>query len=147
MDKDFEPSALAHQHSFIVTPEDIDDFGHANNVVWVRWVNEAAIAHSYAVGLSAERLRELDAIWVVRKHEIEYLAPAFAGQALECLTWPAAVRGATSLRRSLFRFEGRLLARAETVWALLHAASGRPRRVSAELMAAYGYQPGTGDRV
>lgn len=147
MDKHFEPSALAHRHSFVVTPQDIDDFGHANNVVWVRWVNEAAIAHSNAVGLSAERLRELDAIWVVRKHEIEYLAPAFAGQTLECLTWPAAVRGATSLRRSVFSLDGRVLARAETVWALLHATSGRPRRVSAELMAAYGYQPGAGDRV
>mgnify|MGYP003407165764 CR=1 FL=1 len=147
MEKQFQPSALAHKHTFVVAPGDIDEFGHANNVVWVRWVNEAAIAHSYAVGLSAERLRELDAVWVVRKHEIEYLVPAFVGQTLECLTWPAAVRGATSLRRNLFTFQGRVLARAETVWAMLYASSGRPRRVSLDMMAAYGYQPGPGDRV
>jgi acyl-CoA thioester hydrolase len=146
MDKEFQPSALAHPHRFVVTPEDIDDFGHANNVVWVRWVNEAAIAHSNAVGLSAERLQAMDSIWVVRKHEIEYLAPAFAGQELQCLTWPAAVRGATSLRRSLFTYQGRVLARAETIWALLHT-NGRPRRVNTEMMAAYGYEPGAGDRV
>ena len=147
MDKDFRPSDRAHCHSFVVTRADIDDFGHANNVVWVRWVNEAAIAHSEAVGLSAERLQALDAIWVVRKHEIEYLGPAFEGQTLECRTWPAAVRGATSLRRSLFTFEGRVLARAETTWALLHAVSGRPRRVSLEFMAAYSYEPSPTDRV
>jgi len=147
MNADFQPSALAHTHQFVVTPEDIDDFGHANNVVWVRWVNEAAIAHSNAVGLSAERLQEMDAIWVVRKHEIEYLAPAFVGQSLQCATWPAAVRGATSLRRSVFTCEGRVLARAQTLWALLHAVNGKPRRVSLELMAAYGYVPGAGDHI
>jgi acyl-CoA thioester hydrolase len=147
MDKHFQASALAHKHTFVVTSADIDDFGHANNVVWVRWVNEAAIAHSDAVGLSAERLQALDTIWVVRKHEIEYLSPAFVGQTLECQTWPAAVRGATSLRRSVFTAEGRVLARAETVWAMLHASTGKPRRVSLDMMSAYGYVPGAGDRV
>jgi acyl-CoA thioester hydrolase len=147
MDKHFQASPLAHHHNFVVTREDIDDFGHANNVVWVRWVNEAAISHSNAVGLPAERLQAMDVIWVVRKHEIEYLAPAFEGQTLRCTTWPAAVRGATSLRRSVFTYEGRVLARAETIWALLHALNGKPRRVSSEFMAAYGYEPGVGDRV
>ena len=147
MDKHFQPSALAHKHTFVVAPGDIDEFGHANNVVWVRWVNEAAIAHSNAVGLSAERLIAMDTIWVVRKHEIEYLSPAFVGQTLECLTWPATVRGATSLRRCLFSVDGRVLARAETLWAMLHATNGKPRRVSLAVMAAYGYEPGADDRV
>lgn len=29
----------------VVVPEDIDDLGHVNNVVYLRWVQEVAIAH------------------------------------------------------------------------------------------------------
>lgn len=136
--KDFEPPAAAYRHNFVVASADIDEFGHANNVVWVRWVNEAALAHSCAVGLDPQVLLNMRAMWIIRKHAIEYLAPAFAGERLECLTWPAAVRGATSLRRNLFIREGRMLCRAETTWALLHSETGRPRRVPVEMMQAYG---------
>ena len=138
---DFEPSPLAFRHEFRVDPADIDEFGHANNVVWVRWVNEAALAHSCAVGLDPETLVGMRSMWIVRKHEIEYLLPAFAGELLTCATWPAAVRGATSIRRNLFLREGRVLARAETTWALLHTDTGRPRRVPLEMMNAYGFSP------
>jgi acyl-CoA thioester hydrolase len=138
---DFEPTSLAFRHEIRVEPADIDEFGHANNVVWVRWVNEAAMAHSRAVGLNPETLISMRAMWIVRKHEIEYLLPAFAGEQLICTTWPAAVRGATSLRRNVFLREGRVLARAATTWALLNTETGRPRRVPADMMHAYGFNP------
>lgn len=138
---DFEPTSLAFRHAFSVDAADIDEFGHANNVVWVRWVNEAAMAHSRAVGLDPETLIAMRAMWIIRKHEIEYLLPAFAGEQLICATWPAAVRGATSIRRNVFLREGRVLARAETTWALLHTETGRPRRVPIEMMNAYGFSP------
>jgi acyl-CoA thioester hydrolase len=138
---DFEPSPLAYKHDFTVGDADIDEFGHANNVVWVRWVNEAAVAHSNAVGLDATALQDMRAMWIIRKHEIEYLAPAFAGEVLSCFTWPAAVRGATSLRRNVFMRDGRVLARAATTWALLHTETGKPRRVPVEMMHAYGFSP------
>lgn len=138
---DFEPTALAYRHEFRVEAADIDEFGHANNVVWVRWVNEAAMAHSRAVGLDPETLIAMRAMWIIRKHEIEYLLPAFAGEQLICATWPAAVRGATSVRRNVFLREGRVLARAVTTWALLHTETGRPRRVPLEMMNAYGFSP------
>lgn len=138
---DFEPTALAFRHEIRVEDSDIDEFGHANNVVWVRWVNEAAMAHSRAVGLDPEALIAMHAMWIVRKHEIEYLLPAFAGEQLVCLTWPAAVRGATSLRRNVFVREGRVLARASTTWAVLNTETGRPRRVPLDMMHAYGFNP------
>lgn len=138
---DFEPTSLAFRHEFRVDEADIDEFGHANNVVWVRWVNEAAMAHSRAVGLDPETLIAMRAMWIIRKHVIEYLLPAFAGERLTCATWPAAVRGATSIRRNVFLRDGRVLARAETTWALLHTETGRPRRVPLEMMNAYGFSP------
>lgn len=133
-----EPPANAFSHRFAVPDSDIDELGHAGNVSWVRWVNEAATAHSRSVGLDLAAYRALGLLWVVRRHEIEYLAPAFAGESLEAITWVASVRGATSLRETVFRRAGVTLAHAATTWVLIEIASGRPVRVPAELLARYG---------
>jgi acyl-CoA thioester hydrolase len=135
----FQRSSTAHAHHFRVAPADIDELGHANNVVWVRWLNEAAIAHSEAVGFGSEGMRAFGALWVVRRHDIEYLEPAFVEQELVAWTWPASLRGATSLRRTVIQLGERVLARAETTWVLVDAVSKRPRRVTPELLAAYGF--------
>jgi len=141
----FEPTNNAYTHRFGVLPGDIDELGHANNVVWVRWVNEAAIAHAAAVGMGAEPLGRLSVLWVVRRHDIEYLLPALLGEQLEALTWAHSLRGATSLRRTLFKRDGHTCARAETTWALLDAATGRPRRIPPELLTAYGFDGAPAD--
>jgi len=135
------PPPQAYVHVFSVEADDIDELGHANNVVWIRWVNEAAIAHSDAVGLGADAYRAIGVLWVVRRHDIEYLVPALPGESLEALTWVATFRGATSLRRTYFRrtSDRTTLAHAATTWALLDGATGRPRRVPADIMARYGF--------
>lgn len=138
----FEPSLTAHTHCFRVLPSDIDDLGHANNVSWVRWVNDAAIAHAMAVGFDGAGLSRLSVLWVVRRHDIEYLLPALVDEQLEAVTWPQTLSGATSVRRTLIKRDGRVCARAQTTWALLDASSGRPRRIPPELSAAYGFTPG-----
>jgi acyl-CoA thioester hydrolase len=136
---DFEPPARAHALPLVVADADIDDLGHANNVVWVRWVNEAAIAHSVAVGFGPEVYRELGLLWVVRRHDVEYLRSAMRGDALKATTWVASWTGATSLRRTVIhRDDGVFLFRAETTWALIDAATGRPRRVPEEMRRRYG---------
>lgn len=142
--KDPEPPANAFSHSFVVPSTDIDELGHAGNVSWVRWVNEAAGAHSLSVGLGLEQYRDLGLLWVVRRHEIEYLGSAFEGDALRAVTWVESMKGATSLRRTRFlrAADGRELARAATTWVLLRIATGQPTRVTAELLARYGFGSG-----
>lgn len=136
------PPDHAHVHAFRVVPADIDELGHANNVVWVRWVNEAAIAHSRAVGLGPEQYVALGVVWVVRRHDIEYLVPALEGEALEAVTWVEEMRGATSLRRTVFTraADSKVVARAATTWALVDGA-GRPRRVPEDIVRRYGRAP------
>jgi acyl-CoA thioester hydrolase len=134
------PPTHAYRHRFTVRPEHIDELGHAGNVSWIQWVNDAAIAHSGSIGLTGEFYREFGTVWVVRRHDIEYFASALAGELLVAATWVANMRGATSLRRTHFTrpADGKLLARAATTWALIEASSGRPRRVPVELMRRYG---------
>ncbi len=138
------PPPGAFAHCFRVPAADIDDLGHAGNVAWVRWVSEAATAHSVAVGLDLPAYRAMGMLWIVRRHEIEYLLPALEGEEIEALTWVESLRGATSVRRTLFRRRagGARLARASTTWVLVDLATGAPRRIPGELLARYGFSAG-----
>lgn len=140
---EFVPPDGAYRHEIVVEPSDIDELGHANNVVWVRWVNEAAIAHSRSVGLDRELYFTMRVIWVVRRHDIEYLAPALEGETLEALTWVADLRGATSRRRTVIERQGRTLLHAETTWALIDIDTSKPRRIPKEMMQRYGFSAET----
>ena len=143
-DPDFAPPPGAFTHRFEVPASDVDDLGHASNVSWVRWVGEAATAHSQAVGLDLAAYHELGVYWVVRRHEIEYLGSAFGGEALDATTWVVDNRGASSRRRTLFRraADGQVLGRATTTWALVSAEGGKPARIPRGLLERYGFEKG-----
>ena len=138
---DFTPPQDAYIHRFEVQPEHIDELGHAGNVTWVQWINDAAIAHSTSVGLGPTEYRALGVVWVVRRHDVEYLWQALVGEQLEAATWVANLRGATSLRRTVFtrREDPRVLVRAETTWALIDIQTTRPRRIPKDLLERYGF--------
>jgi hypothetical protein len=59
-----------------VQEADIDELGHVNNVTYVRWVQDAAVAHWTAAAPAAERARLL---WIVLRHEIDYRQAAHLG--------------------------------------------------------------------
>ena len=141
--RDFLPPANAFSHHFSVAPEAIDELGHAGNVTWVRWVQDAATEHSFSVGLGLDQYRELGLLWVVRRHEVDYLQAAFEGDAIVAATWIEGVKGATAIRRTRFVREkdGVELARARTTWVLLNIATGRPTRVPPMLQDRYGFVP------
>jgi acyl-CoA thioester hydrolase len=91
------------------------------------------------VGLGASALLKLSVLWVVRRHDIEYLLPAFEGDELEAYTWAQTLSGATSQRRTLFKRAGKVAARADTKWVMIDATSHGPVRVPASISAAYGF--------
>jgi acyl-CoA thioester hydrolase len=119
-----------------VTPADIDGLGHVNNVVYLRWMQEAATAHWESA--APPELRAAVS-WVVSRHEIDYKAPAFLGDRLVARTWVGEARGATWERLIEIRRadDDRLLARGRSVYAALDRAGGRPRRVDAALIAVF----------
>ena len=130
------PDAPAHafSHDFQVPASAIDALGHANNVEYVRWVQDVAGAHWLSI--CPAELRD-QIIWVVREHRIRYLQSAFAGETLRATTWVGETSGATSLRytRLTRAADGVLLCEAETTWVLLDPKSGRPVRVTAEMVS------------
>lgn len=127
---------MSFTKSFLAEDADIDELGHVNNAVWVRWVQELAVAHWEAVAPAAHR----DAfIWVVTRHEIDYRGNLNAGASAIGKTWVSEPpRGARFDRH--FRFagaDGKVLVEGVTTWALLDRASGRLLRVRPEIAAPF----------
>jgi len=127
-----------------VAPSDIDELGHVGNVVYLRWVQDAAIAHWCAVGLERSDYLARKAAFVVTRHEIDYLRPAVPGDAVEVETRVCAVTVVTSMRRTAIRRarDGELLAQAVTRWAYIDLASGRPARIPEDVRARFPVEPG-----
>jgi acyl-CoA thioester hydrolase len=133
--------AQPHVYRIEVSASAIDANGHANNVEYLRWMQDAAWSHSDAAGCT-DATRSAGAIWVVRSHHVEYLRPAFAGDVVEVRTWVADFRRAFSLRKyELVRQgDGAVLARGETNWAFVDATSGKPRSIPEPIRALFDVQ-------
>lgn len=128
----------------VAVPDSANDVnGHVSNIEYVRWMQDAATAHTASEGWTLEQYREHRAVWVVRAHTIEYLRPAFSGDRLEMHTWIASVKDCQSRRKYLLTREGErgLIARAETLWICVDPVSGRPRRVPEAFIDAFDLVP------
>lgn len=133
------PGAPTHRIVVTARPEDIDEVEHVSNLVYVRWVQDVAMAHTHAVGWGHPEYRALGAIFVVRRHEIEYVIPVLLGEEVELTTWVAALKGASSERRTAMRRvrDGAIVARALTTWAFIDLKTGRPTRIPPQVRAAF----------
>ncbi len=125
--------AFRFSHQLTVVAADLDELGHANNVQYLRWVQDVAAAH-WRAAVPAEALGRYR--WVVREHRIRYLKEALAGDVLRVSTWVSETHGAQSLRHTRLEREadGALLCEAETQWVLLDPQSRRPVRISTEVV-------------
>lgn len=122
-------------HPIIVATADIDAMGHVNNVVYLRYVQEAATAHWLAV---ADKVVKTSVQWVVLRHEIDYLAPAFAGETLAAKTWVGETGGVKSVRFVEIRnAAGKLIIKARTVWCMLDGQTLKPKRIEPAMMQPF----------
>lgn len=118
------------------TPADIDELGHVNNAVWVRWIQEIAVAHWVAL---APAEHQAAYVWVVTRHEVDYRGNVVAGETVTGETWIAAPpKGARFDRHVRFTgADGKVKVEAVTTWAMLDRATGRLARVRDEIAAPF----------
>lgn len=130
------PALQAFEIALAVEPADLDQLGHVNNVTYVRWVQDVAVAHWQAVAPAADQAKVR---WIVLRHEIDYLQQAFPGDGIIARTW---VGKGTRVRferfTELLRAADRvMLAKARTMWCPIDAERHRPVAVSAEVRARF----------
>ena len=108
---------------------DIDEVGHVSNQVYIRWVLEVAMEHSRARGWDYPDYKTLGAVFMVRRHEIDYLGQVTVGQTLSAETWVDEWRAASCIRKTELILDGKVVTRAATTWAFISLGSGRPIRI------------------
>jgi acyl-CoA thioester hydrolase len=104
--------------------------------VWVRWIQDLAVSHWRAVA-DAEHVDAY--VWVVTRHEIDYLRAVLPGETVVGRTWiEGPPKGARFDRHMEFTgTDGKARVRAKTTWAILDKESGRPLRVPAAVAAPF----------
>lgn len=114
------------------TPDDIDELGHVNNAVWVKWIQEVSVGHWRAFAPAADVDRY---IWVVTRHEVDYRGNVSAGETVTAETWiPEPPRGARFDRCLRFTgADGKVRVEARSTWAIIDLTTNRLARVPAHL--------------
>ena len=124
-----------------VKAEDIDGLGHANNAVYVSWLERCAWRHSQSLGLDLAEYRRLDRAMAVVRHEVDYLAAAYEGEELQLGTWIVESDQRLKMTRhfQLVRPADALtLLRAQTTFVCIELSTGKPKRMPAEFIEGYG---------
>ena len=124
-----------------VAADDIDGLGHANNAVYVSWLERCAWRHSQSLGLDLVEYRRLDRAMAVVRHEVDYLASAYEGDQLQVATWIVESDQKLRMKRhfQLIRpADGVTLLRASTTFVCIELSSGKPKRMPAEFLEGYG---------
>lgn len=124
-----------------VKSEDIDGLGHANNAVYVSWLERCAWRHSQSLGLDLAEYCRLDRAMAVVRHEVDYLAAAYEGEQLQLATWIVQSDQRLKMTRhfQLVRPSDALtLLRAQTTFVCIELSTGKPKRMPVEFIEGYG---------
>ena len=114
---------------------DIDELGHVNNAVYLKWIQDVATAHWSAVA-APEHLAAF--VWVVTRHEIDYLRQTLEDETLTLTTWVGEPKGARFARHvEISGPAGDVRVKAITTWAIIDKATGRLTRVRPEIAAPF----------
>ena len=109
-----------------VSAEDIDNLQHVNNLVYLKWMDKIATTH-WTHLTKNNPLPQY--VWVVMRHEIDYLKQASLGDEIIVKTWVGETKGITSIRFMEFYKKDVLLVKAKTIWAMLDSKTLKPVRI------------------
>ena len=136
------PAAFTGTHQ--VLPEEIDEYAHVNNTVYLQWLDAIAWAHSAKLGQSLEQCLALRRGMAVRHTRVDYLDAALLGDSLLIATWLVACDGRLRCTRrfEILRIadEKRVLD-AEVDYFCMNLDTGKPVRFPREFVDCYAVLP------
>ena len=126
---------MKFSHSFPVAAADIDAQGHVNNVAYVKWIQDVAVAHWFSATTEATREKYT---WVVLRHEIDYKKQAFENEEITATTWVGEPTRISWERLTEIKRGEDLLVKARSVWCLIDRETLKPTRITKELKELFG---------
>ena len=121
---------MKFSHSFRVSAEDIDEQSHVNNVVYVKWIQDVAVAHWFSATSEAQREKYS---WIVIRNEIDYKKQAFENEKITATTWVGEPTRISWERFTEITRGNNLLVKARSVWCLIDRETSKPTRITSEL--------------
>ena len=118
-------------HSVTVLPQHIDALDHTNNTQYVNWCNDAAWAHTTALGLGAKAYKALDRAMALTHAEYKYLQATRLGEQLEVGTWITTWERRMLMERRMqikSLLTGETVLRARLQFVCIEISSGKPKR-------------------
>ena len=124
-----------HRLTVRVYYEDTDLAGVVFYANYLRYYERGRSDALRELGVDQSALKAAGVVFVVRRIEVDYLAPARFEDELEVATWVVSLKGASAQMRQEVRRDGQVLNRA-TVSVACMTLEGRPVRLPAEARAA-----------
>jgi acyl-CoA thioester hydrolase len=116
-----------------------DENGHVSNVSYVRWIQDAARAHTDFVGWDRRAYESVGGTFIVKRHEVDYKRGCHAGDAVVVTTMVEECRLASAIRRTrvLRLKDGAEILRARTEWVFVSIDGHRPARIPQGVLEAF----------
>ena len=125
---------MKFSHSFVVQADDIDELGHVNNVAYLRWIQEVAVAHWLNAATSEQQEKF---IWFAIRHEIDYTKPAFEDEDITVTTWVGEWTRVTCERFTEISRGSDVLVKSRTVWCMIDRETNKPARITPDLKVRF----------
>jgi acyl-CoA thioester hydrolase len=122
------------RHQVAIEPADIDQMGHVNNAVYLKWVQEAVVDYWRSVAPPDAVAAHL---WVALKHEITYLRPTFLQDCVVAEVVAERVQGARAMFTTVLRRGEDVLSEIKSSWCCIDATSMRPARLAREVVGRF----------
>ena len=122
------------RHQVAIEPADIDQMGHVNNAVYLKWVQEAVVDYWRSVAPPDAVAAHL---WVALKHEITYLRPTFLQDCVVAEVVAERVQGARAMFTTVLRRGEDVLSEIKSSWCCIDATSMRPSRLAREVVGRF----------
>lgn len=121
---------MKFSHTFIVKPEHLDEQNHVNNVVFVQWIQDVAVAHWQSF-ISEEIQNKFT--WFLLRHEIDYKQQAFADEEITVTTWVGKATKVTCERFTEIKRGETLLVKAKSNWCMFDLRTKKPAKINDEI--------------
>jgi acyl-CoA thioester hydrolase len=141
--KDFpampDPPSGVFQVNRQVTFQDIDSAQHLNNANYLNYVEECGMQVVAAYGWPIQRMLAEGLAILIRRHQIQYLQPAFLDDELVISTWVSDVRRSTAVRHyTIHRArDNAILTRVHSLGVWVDLESQRPVRIPEQMLADF----------
>ena len=116
----------SHSYKIKVSEKEIDELNHVNNMHYLKYMENAAKIHWSKLSDLALNNKF---VWVVLRHEIDYLFSAKLNDELIVTTWIGKSYGVKSERYVQIKKDDRTVLKSKTIWCLLTKKTMKPVRI------------------